>query len=91
MLKTNKKYFFVFKFPFFCVLFFQGFCQRPGAWRGLGLRMPKFSVKNGTLQVQNQLQIKPKTQILPNACYVKEFLVSLYSNNSHFMYFSKPW
>ena len=27
MLKTNKKYFFVFKFPFFCVLFFQGFCQ----------------------------------------------------------------
>ena len=69
----------------------QAFCQRPGAWRGLGLRMPKFSVKNGTLQVQNQLQIKPKTQILPNACYVKEFLVSLYSNNSHFMYFSKPW
>ncbi len=31
MLKTNKKYFFVFKFPFFCVLFFQGFCQRSTA------------------------------------------------------------
>lgn len=43
MLKTNKKYFFVFKFPFFCVLFFQGFCQRAAYWRWAGFLALNFN------------------------------------------------